>query len=152
LYCVSCGLKQYLVNIFCINLFIFLFQVTFSDPSMQRDHYKTDWHRYNLKRKVAEMPPVSKDAFEQKMSTHETQRKMMSGEIKEPTGYCAPCRKNFNTQSAYQNHLGSKKHRETAAQFEQKEGKVTRLNCLRLLEVLDQRNAFTFRKPSKATA
>ena len=30
------------------------------------------------------------------------------------------CRKSFNTEKAYQNHIGSKKHREVAAKFELK--------------------------------
>ena len=27
-------------------------QVKFPDSDMHRDHFKSDWHRYNLKRKV----------------------------------------------------------------------------------------------------
>ncbi len=49
--------------------------VVFKDTELQREHYKTDWHRYNLKRKVAEMPPVTLEIFEEKMSKH--QEKMM---------------------------------------------------------------------------
>lgn len=30
----------------------------------QRNHYKSEWHRYNLKRKVADMKPVSQADFE----------------------------------------------------------------------------------------
>jgi hypothetical protein len=29
-----------------------------------QSHYKSDWHRYNLKRKVANMPPIMKVDFE----------------------------------------------------------------------------------------
>ncbi len=32
--------------------------IAFNDPEFQREHYKSDWHRYNLKRKVAELSPV----------------------------------------------------------------------------------------------
>ncbi len=115
-------------------------QVGFSDPESQREHYKTDWHRYNLKRKVAEMAPVSKEIFDQRMATHEAQMKLLSGETKEPTGYCAACRKSFNTQKAYENHLASKKHKETAAKFDKKEDKD-------LIE-----NNRLNRKPSESTA
>ena len=44
--------------------------------------------------------------------------------MKEPTGYCVSCRKSFSTQKAYDNHLNSKKHKEAAAIFDQKEDKV----------------------------
>ena len=37
--------------------------VAFKEACGQRDHYKTDWHRYNLKRKVAEMPPIQEQEF-----------------------------------------------------------------------------------------
>lgn len=30
---------------------------------LQKEHYKTDWHRYNLKRKVADLPPVTAENF-----------------------------------------------------------------------------------------
>ncbi len=49
--------------------------VVFKEPELQRQHYKTDWHRYNLKRKVAELPPVTLDAFNVKVNQH--QEKMM---------------------------------------------------------------------------
>lgn len=51
-------------------------KVSFAEGDLQRDHYKTDWHRYNLKRKVAEMAPVTLEVFRQKMSTHEEQMKV----------------------------------------------------------------------------
>ena len=39
-------------------------RVTFINAELQREHYRSEWHRYNLKRKVAELPPVTKEAFE----------------------------------------------------------------------------------------
>ncbi len=42
-------------------------QVQFKSADEQRDHYHTDWHRYNLKRKVAELPPVSAENFAQRI-------------------------------------------------------------------------------------
>lgn len=94
--------------------------VAFQNADLQRDHYKSDWHRYNLKRKVAEFEPVTLENFQQRMIKHEQEMKKLSGEIKAPTGYCAPCRKNFSTEKAYENHLNSKKHREVATKFSQK--------------------------------
>jgi len=98
-------------------------QTVFEDPEKQRKHYKTDWHRYNLKRKAAEMPPLPLEAFLAKMSTHEEQMKLLSGEVKKPDGYCAACRKHFNTEKAFENHVKSKKHREIAAAFDKRRDK-----------------------------
>ena len=56
--------------------------VGFKEAFDQRDHYKTDWHRYNLKRKVAELPPVKESDFKGRMDKHEEQRKALNGETK----------------------------------------------------------------------
>lgn len=32
--------------------------------SEQRVHFKSDWHRYNLKRKLAGKPPIDEGSFE----------------------------------------------------------------------------------------
>jgi hypothetical protein len=34
---------------------------------LQKAHYKTDWHRYNLKRKVANLPPVTAENFQERV-------------------------------------------------------------------------------------
>ena len=43
-------------------------RVGFMDSEGQRQHYKTDWHRYNLKRKIAGMIPVSADNFRERVA------------------------------------------------------------------------------------
>jgi hypothetical protein len=41
--------------------------VAFHSAEHQRQHYRTDWHRYNLKRKVAELAPVTAEQFAEKL-------------------------------------------------------------------------------------
>ncbi|GIM00643.1 hypothetical protein Vretimale_5511 [Volvox reticuliferus] len=36
----------------------------FSSSQEQRDHFKTDWHRYNVKRRLAKQPAVSEEQFD----------------------------------------------------------------------------------------
>lgn len=36
----------------------------FADEAALKEHYQSDLHRYNLKRKVAGLPPVTKDWFD----------------------------------------------------------------------------------------
>jgi pre-60S factor REI1 len=36
----------------------------FEDRESLQEHYKSEWHRYNLKRKVAGLPPLPRDQFE----------------------------------------------------------------------------------------
>lgn len=42
-------------------------RIKFYSAELQRMHMKTEWHRYNLKRRVAELPPVSSEVFEVKI-------------------------------------------------------------------------------------
>ena len=99
--------------------------VGFQNADLQRDHYKTDWHRYNLKRKVASLPPVTKADFEGRLAKHAADQakanKISSND------YCVACSKNFSTDKAYNNHIKSKKHIEAAKKFEMKDNKVDRL-------------------------
>ncbi|XP_050475220.1 cytoplasmic 60S subunit biogenesis factor ZNF622 [Bombus huntii] len=87
-------------------------RVAFRDLDIQRQHYKSDWHRYNLKRKVAELPPASAEEFQKRVIT---QRTKGYKEKEEGTISCKICKKNFNTRNQYENHLLSKKHKEKCA-------------------------------------
>ncbi len=87
-------------------------RVAFKDADIQRAHYKTDWHRYNLKRKVAELPPVAADAFQAKVLA---QREADSAVGESKHRVCEDCRKHFTSLNSYESHLRSRKHREMAA-------------------------------------
>ena len=41
-------------------------QVPLSTQALYKAHYKTDFHTYNLKRKLVSLPPVSELVFQQK--------------------------------------------------------------------------------------
>ncbi|GME81551.1 unnamed protein product [Ambrosiozyma monospora] len=43
--------------------------LAFPTPEDQRSHMKTDWHRYNLKRRVASLPPINEDLFTKKVAS-----------------------------------------------------------------------------------
>lgn len=48
--------------------------IKFITAELQRKHMKTDWHRYNLKRRVASLPSISSDVFAEKvLQSHEEQ-------------------------------------------------------------------------------
>lgn len=42
-------------------------RIAFDAAEEQRSHFGTDWHRYNMKRRVANLPPVSATAFNEKV-------------------------------------------------------------------------------------
>ncbi|XP_017380149.1 zinc finger protein 622 [Cebus imitator] len=82
-------------------------RVAFCDADMQRAHYKTDWHRYNLRRKVASMAPVTAEGFQERVRA---QRAVAEEESKGSATYCTVCSKKFASFNAYQNHLKSRRH------------------------------------------
>lgn len=83
--------------------------VVFASAELQRAHYKTDWHRYNLKRKVAELPPVTSEDFKQKVLT---QRAADAKARERHSHYCDVCKKVFASDKSFENHLRSRKHKE----------------------------------------
>mmetsp|Transcript_37577 Transcript_37577/g.59286 ORF Transcript_37577/g.59286 Transcript_37577/m.59286 type:complete len:410 (+) Transcript_37577:1253-2482(+) len=76
----------------------------FSDFDALKEHYKTDWHRFNLKRKVVQLPPISEKDFNEKVAP--TQQ---SNESNNPWR-CDICNKTFSSEKALQQHLKSKVH------------------------------------------
>jgi hypothetical protein len=42
-------------------------RLLFPTPKDQKEHFKGDLHRFNLRRKVVNLPPVSKNVFEEKV-------------------------------------------------------------------------------------
>lgn len=83
-------------------------QVMFRTPELQREHYKLDWHRYNLKRKVAGIPPVTLEEFELRAKEHKEQSQNAN---RDESQFCKYCSKLFNTKNAFNNHLNSKRHK-----------------------------------------
>ncbi|KAL6933040.1 related to Pre-60S factor REI1 [Hanseniaspora guilliermondii] len=49
--------------------------IQFTSTKDQRSHMQTEWHRYNLKRKVAELPAIDEKTFNDKVSKINDQRK-----------------------------------------------------------------------------
>ncbi|XP_065364694.1 cytoplasmic 60S subunit biogenesis factor ZNF622 [Calliphora vicina] len=96
----------------CINC-----SVKFASADIQREHYKTDWHRYNLKRRVAELPPITAEEFQARVIQMRND-KATENEEKQMSLYCNACRKQFGNQKTHDNHLNSKKHKDNLAIFE----------------------------------
>ncbi|KAJ3018684.1 hypothetical protein HKX48_002727 [Thoreauomyces humboldtii] len=91
--------------------------VAFRTPENQREHMRSDWHRYNLKRKVADIPPVTAENFAARVKQ---QQSKVAEEATKPvfSGECAACRKTYSNENGYTNHLGSKKHKELQTRFD----------------------------------
>uniref|UniRef100_A0A7E4UQX2 C2H2-type domain-containing protein n=1 Tax=Panagrellus redivivus TaxID=6233 RepID=A0A7E4UQX2_PANRE len=99
-------------------------RLVFATSALQRDHYQGEWHRYNIKRQVAGLPPISQEQFEGKVQTFQD-AKPAPGSKSAPKAkkeneeeYCPACGKLFKSQNAFNNHLNSKKHKDNQVAFD----------------------------------
>lgn len=89
-------------------------QVAFRSSDGQRTHMHTDWHRYNLKRRITELPPISSETFAEKvLSSQATSR--LERERASFEKICQPCQKTYYSENAYLNHISSGKHKAKVA-------------------------------------
>ncbi|KAK4853015.1 hypothetical protein QYF36_002325 [Acer negundo] len=80
----------------------------FDDDAEQKLHYKSDWHRYNLKRKLAGVPGVTEALFEARQSAIAQEKNKMS---ETPMLYsCGLCGKGYRSSKAHAQHLQSRSH------------------------------------------
>ncbi|XP_054616575.1 cytoplasmic 60S subunit biogenesis factor ZNF622 [Dunckerocampus dactyliophorus] len=116
-------------------------RVAFADGDVQRAHYKSDWHRYNLKRKVADMPPVTAENFQERVMSQRAAAEQQLSEAGSVEG-CAMCNKKFSSANAFQNHLQSHKHQQAERQaLLAAQREVDKLNEKNLEKGLDAQKA-----------
>ena len=77
-------------------------------------HYKSDHHRYNLKRKVLGMQPLALDEFNRlnALKKAEDAAKAAALNNKRRAHYCNVCTKKFSSEKALKNHMASRRHRD----------------------------------------
>jgi pre-60S factor REI1 len=77
--------------------------------------------RYNLKRRVTSLPPISSEVFTEKV----LQAQASSTAAASKAAYekmCTVCARTYFSENAYQNHLGSQKHKAKLATMGDKHG------------------------------
>ncbi|KAF4353535.1 hypothetical protein CsatB_008625 [Cannabis sativa] len=80
----------------------------FIDDSEQKFHYKSEWHRYNLKRKIAGVPGVTEVLFMARQAALAQEKNKLS---ETPMLYsCGLCGKGYRSSKAHAEHLKSRNH------------------------------------------
>ena len=102
--------------------------VSFGSLAALRDHYRRDFHRYNLKRKVAGLGPISDKAFYERKQAVLASRKGATKAKAEHarTFRCMACKKTFSSRPPYLQHLASKKHKSQLKKLEARQLKASR--------------------------
>ncbi|CAM9373248.1 unnamed protein product, partial [Discosporangium mesarthrocarpum] len=90
--------------------------LTFEDVDAHKAHYRLDWHRYNLRRKVAGLGPVDRREFEQRLAA------ALGTSAPKPDfhGQCKSCRKSFRSEALFNQHMESKKHKDMVKKVEKR--------------------------------
>merc|ERR1711879_50461 len=83
-----------------------------TDAQSLKIHYLSEWHRYNLKRKTAELPPVTKENFDKRVAL--TKHKELQASVKNHFK-CPYSGKVFKSEGAWNTFKKSKKFRELEA-------------------------------------
>ncbi|KAF9616177.1 hypothetical protein IFM89_028953, partial [Coptis chinensis] len=80
----------------------------FEDDIQQKLHYQSEWHRYNLKRKVAGVPGVTEALFNARQSALAQEQTKLT---ETPMLYsCELCNKGYRSSKAHAQHLQSRSH------------------------------------------
>lgn len=106
--------------------------ITFTSFEAQKAHFRIDWHRYNLKRKIVDLPPVTESIFKSRLAaataeaaaSQKTTSKLKGSTVGNPVAdsaspvlHCPPCHSHFSNDASFKQHLQSKKHLKKAAAF-----------------------------------
>ncbi|KAJ2516421.1 pre-60S factor rei1 [Coemansia sp. RSA 1939] len=91
-------------------------QVAFYSADQQRTHYRSNWHKYNLKRKVVSLPPVTAESFAQRVLAQQAKEAEASKRAAFSAD-CKTCKKTYGSENAFTNHMNSKKHKEAEARL-----------------------------------
>ncbi|CAL5221753.1 g4005 [Coccomyxa viridis] len=84
----------------------------FTNKDALADHYKSEFHRYNLKRKIANMPPVTREWFEARKETLAANTGAPVSKIwKDPL-----TQKKFSSENTYKAYVNSNKYKDLVKQ------------------------------------
>ncbi|GAA6026794.1 hypothetical protein JCM8097_005866 [Rhodosporidiobolus ruineniae] len=88
--------------------------LAFVDAASQRNHYASELHRYNARRKVAGLPSVSQELFDEKIRQSTGQQLGTGGEQEEQQKRlaCKACNKTFASAATQEAHMKTKKHKD----------------------------------------
>mmetsp|Transcript_2460 Transcript_2460/g.6876 ORF Transcript_2460/g.6876 Transcript_2460/m.6876 type:complete len:427 (+) Transcript_2460:101-1381(+) len=81
-------------------------RVIFNELEELKDHFRSELHRFNLKRKVLNLPPVTQQVFDKKIAAEAAKLQ----ETDKTEFYCKGCKKSLGSRNTYEQHLRSKAH------------------------------------------
>ncbi|KAL5104691.1 hypothetical protein TcWFU_005339 [Taenia crassiceps] len=100
------------------------------EGTAMKDHLRSEWHIYNLKRGIASLAPLSESHFQKKQELLDS---VVAGGLDnilrdKKSFRCESCRKTFNSNKSYENHVRSRQHMVRLREFVQKREEICELN------------------------
>ncbi len=80
----------------------------FTDKESLAEHYRSELHQYNLRRKVAGLPPVTREWFD----ARKDQLQGTAAAAPQKTWFDPLTKKRFGSENTYLAHINSKKYKE----------------------------------------
>ena len=118
-----------------------------------KEHYKSEFHKYNLNRVTMNLAPLSyedykrkKDFFMKKME--EKKKAEESFKLKSQNLFCEICSKKFNSSKKLEEHLNSKNHlKNKTKKEEEKKDEISEISTSSKNEIKEPKN----KEPEKTT-
>ena len=88
---------------------------SYNNDEEYKNHYKSEFHKYNILRKMVQLAVVSKVQFEKHLL--ETKKVVKPIIDVKPTYHCEICSKKFKTDAMLKNHNTSKRHLERLSEI-----------------------------------
>lgn len=86
--------------------------MSFAYIEKYRKHYTTEYHRYNLNRKLAGLPSITLCEYEKKEKNDRIERTLEKEKLVTKTIFeCTLCKKKYTNENQYKNHLISTMHK-----------------------------------------
>jgi len=103
--------------------------VGFTNLSIQKEHYQSAWHIYNLKRKVAGLGHVSAQGFKERVQVAGG-GVPVGGTSTAATawlGQCRICERKYKSEKVFRQHLDGKRHQELRSLLDDKDLEIADL-------------------------
>ena len=118
-----------------------------------KEHYKSEFHKYNLNRVTMNLAPLSyedykrkKDFFMKKMEEKKKAEETLK--LKSQNLFCEICSKKFNSSKKLEEHLNSKNHlKNKAKKDEEKKDEISEISTSSKNEIKEPKN----KEPEKTT-
>ncbi|XP_012523679.2 zinc finger protein 622 [Monomorium pharaonis] len=111
-------------------------KVKFTNLAIFKDHYRSEWHKYNIRVTINGLPSITLEDFQKKEAIY---RENTANHTK-GKHTCKVCRKKFSSQKQYENHLASKTHKNKLEQNDKNILDETRLSKSMSIENMSTEN------------